>query len=106
MKQIITSAVFLFILLLAPGASFARQVDYLGGEVRVFVTPGEPTVVSFPDELDSGFKSRNADLQILKKRNDLILFAGPALQLEGAVVVVYTKKNKRSFILRVLPARE
>ena len=86
---------------LSPAA--AREIDYDGGEAKVYVTPGEPTVVSFPHEVDAGYRVKSSAIVVERRGRDLILFAQPELRLEGEVLVIYTKDN-RSYILRILPA--
>jgi hypothetical protein len=84
-------------------AALAREINYDGSEARVFVTAGEPTVISFPDEVEGGYRGAHSSIHIERHGKDLIILAQAGLSEEGEVIVVYLK-NKRSFILRILPA--
>jgi hypothetical protein len=83
----------------------ARQIEYYGGEAKVYVTPGEPTVVSFPGEINGGYKRTSSDITMNVQGRDLIILARPGLSDRGEVLVVYLKDN-RSFMLRVIMASE
>ena len=92
-------------LFIFPLISSARELEYSGGEARVFVRSGEPTLVSFPETIEGGYKKNHSDLALEKHGKDLIVFSQPSLPVEGEVLIIYLK-NQRSFILRVVPADE
>lgn len=94
---------FLGVLAFTPLAE-AREINYYGGEVKVYVQVGEPTVVSFPSEIEGGYRSTNSQLDLERRGTDLIVFAKPGLAIEGEVLVIYVK-DKRPFMIRVMPAK-
>ncbi len=84
-------------------SSFAREVNYSGKEVPVYVTPGEPTQITFPDKIGGGFKRKQSALALERQGNFLVVFAQPIIPYEGEALLVHLK-DKRSFALRILPA--
>lgn len=83
----------------------ARDLNYTGGEAKIYVVPGEPTVVSFSHEIEGGFKTTSTSLDLHRRGTDLVVLARPELPPEGEVVVVYLK-NGKPFMLRFLPASQ
>ena len=55
----------------------ARDVKYTGSEQTVYVTPGEPTQITFPDEIKGGFKRKHSSLALQRQTNFLVVFAQP-----------------------------
>lgn len=83
--------------------AFAREVEYTGNEVQVYVTPGEPTQITFPDQIEGGFKRKHSSLALERKGNFLVVFAQPEIPYEGEALLVHLK-DKRSYALRILPS--
>ena len=83
--------------------AFARPIEYNDREEKVYVTPNEPTVVSFPDDVSGGFKA-NSTLHMEKRGRDLIIIADKTLRPEGEVIIVYLERRERPYVLRVLRA--
>lgn len=82
---------------------YAREVEYTGKEVPVYVTPGEPTQVTFPEKIEGGFKRKHSSLALERQGNFLVVFAQPEIPYEGEALLVHLK-NKRSYALRILPS--
>lgn len=105
----ITTKFLTFSAFLAVGVSasldsaFARDIKYEGSEQTVYVTPGEPTQVSFPGKIEGGFKRSNSTIALQKNDNYLVLFAKPDLPYEGEALLLILD-DKRSFAVRVVPA--
>ena len=93
----------LSLFLLSAVEAKAREVSYSGGEIPVYVTPGEPTQIVFPEEISGGFKRKHAALSLERRENSLIVFAHPEIPYEGEAVLVFLA-NDQSFALRILPA--
>ena len=91
------------ILVVTPLGAEAREVKYDGSEVTVFVKPGEPTQVSFPEKILGGFKKENSAIALEREGNYLILFAQPHLDNEGEVIIVHLD-DERSYSLRFIPS--
>ena len=83
--------------------AFARDVDYSGKEVSVYVTPGEPTQVTFPGDIKGGFKRKHSSLALERQGNFLVVFAQPEIPYEGEALLVHLS-NEKSFALRILPS--
>jgi hypothetical protein len=83
--------------------AFAREVTYTGKEVAVYVTPGEPTQITFPDKIEGGFKRKHSSLALERQANFLVVFAQPEIPYEGEALLVHLK-DKRSYALRILPS--
>jgi len=81
----------------------AREVDYGGSEVPVYVTPGEPTQVTFPSKIEGGFKRKHSALALQRQENFLVVFAQPEIPYEGEALLVHLS-DKRSYALRILPS--
>ncbi len=83
--------------------AYARDLRYTGNEETVYVRPGEPTQVSFPENILGGFKRKNSSISLDKKDNYLIVFSQPELPPEGEAIIVHLD-DKRSYALRIKPA--
>lgn len=91
---------------LSPLAAFARDVEYSSGsgEIPVWVNVGEPTEVIFEGgRIKSGFKNRNAGLDLEKKDSSLILFGKENMNERGEALLVRLD-NGTSYPLRVRKA--
>ncbi len=95
--------IFLTIVALLTTPAFAREVKYSGGEVAVYVTPGEPTQITFPSKIDGGFKRKHSSLALQRQENFLVVFAQPEISYEGEALLVHLS-DKRSYALRILPS--
>jgi hypothetical protein len=78
----------------------ARDIEYQGSEVTISVTPGEPTQVQFPAEIQGGFKKNLSSLHLDRKDSDLIVFAAEGLSSDGEAIIVRLKDG-RSYSLRM-----
>lgn len=87
-------------LVCAPLVSQARDLEYEDSEVSVYVTPGEPTQVQFPDKIVGGFKKKISDVNLDRRDRDLILFASDSISDSGEAIIVRTD-NGRSYSLRI-----
>ncbi len=81
----------------------AREVEYSGSEIPVYVTPGEPTQITFPSKIAGGFKRKHTSLALERQGNFLVVFAQPEIPYEGEALLVHID-DRRSYALRVLPA--
>jgi len=81
----------------------ARDIDYSGGEIPVYVTPGEPTQITFPSKIAGGFKRKHSSLSLERQGNFLVVFAQPEIPYEGEALLVHLD-DKHSYALRILPA--
>jgi hypothetical protein len=83
--------------------AMARDQDYTGREIPVYVNPGEPTQITFPTKIEGGFKRKHSSLALERQGNFLVVFAQPELPYEGEALLVHTG-DKRSYALRIVPA--
>ena len=83
--------------------AYARDVDYQGSEIAVYVTPGEPSQITFPGDIGGGFKKKHSSLALERKGNFLVVFAQPEIPYEGEALLVLLQ-DKRSYALRILPS--
>ncbi|MCB0322078.1 MAG: hypothetical protein KDD69_00860 [Bdellovibrionales bacterium] len=83
--------------------AWAREVNYNGSEVPVYVTPGEPTQITFPEKIEGGFKRKHSALALERQGNFLVVFAQPEIPYEGEALLVHLG-DKRSFALRIMPS--
>lgn len=90
-------------LLILTTDSFARDIKYMGGELSIYVNPGEPTQLLFPGKIQSGFKPKNSRLALDRKENYLVIFSQPDLTEEGEALLVMLD-DKRSYAVRVIPS--
>lgn len=91
--------------LLITSSAFARDLEYTNNEVAVYVTPGEPTQIEFPEKVEGGYKPSNSAINLEKKGNSLIVFGKTDLQANGEAFIV-TVKGGRSYSMRVRPSDE
>lgn len=91
--------------LLSAVPALARDVDYKGEEVRVWVTAGEPTQVQLPGNVSGGYKKANSMVELDKKEDSLIIFAKKGLPSTGEAILVRLEDG-RSFSVRVEPATD
>lgn len=89
-------------IVLIPSAVFARDLDYRGSEITVYVKPGEPTQIEFPGEVSGGFRKKMSTLSLDKKDNDLIIFSSESLADEGEAIIVRLDDG-RSYSIRIQP---
>jgi hypothetical protein len=80
--------------------AFARDIDYQGTEVAVNVVPGEPTQITFPGQIQGGFKKNLSALHLDRKDSDLIVFASEGINAEGEAIIVRLKDG-RSYSVRL-----
>lgn len=85
------------------GEALAREVQYSGNELPVYVTPGEPTQITFPDDIKGGFKRKHSALALERQNNFLVVFAQPEIPYEGEALLVHLADD-RSYALRILPS--
>lgn len=88
---------------LMPAESWARDIKYQGSEVTVYVTPGEPTQITFPSKIEGGFKRKQSSLALERNGNFLVMFAQPEIPYEGEALLVLLD-DKRSYAIRVIPS--
>lgn len=103
MKNEIKGLLVICGLLLGLDVAEAREVKYTGTEQTVYVTPGEPTQITFPGKIEGGFKRKNSSLALERNGNFLVMFAQPEIPYEGEALLVLLD-DKRSFSIRVVPA--
>jgi len=104
-NTVLTARVLLAGLILVSfvSVSQARDLTYSGGEQTVYVSPGEPTQITFPGKIEGGFKSKNAAIALEKQENFLLVFAQDQLPVDGTALLVHLS-DKRSYALRIKPA--
>lgn len=88
------------VLLTAVAPAYARDVEYKGGEVNVYVNPSEPTQIQFPGEISGGFKRKLSALSLDRKDSDLVVFASEGITDSGEAIIVRLKDG-RSYSVRV-----
>jgi len=81
----------------------AKEIRYDGSEQEIYVTPGEPTQITFPGRVEGGFKNKDSRVAIERQDNYLIVFAKPGINVEGEGIIVQID-DKRTYSLRILPA--
>lgn len=86
--------------LLILAISFAREVEYNDQEVLISVLPKQPTYISFPSTISSGWANTRAGLDIKRKENDMIIFAQDNLNPDGEAMIVRLDDG-RSFAMRI-----
>ncbi|NMC63321.1 MAG: hypothetical protein GYA55_09160 [SAR324 cluster bacterium] len=101
--SLITKVLALIVAASLPLQSLARDVDYNDQELEVYVNPGEPTQIQFPDRISGGFKKKTSVITIDKKDTDLVVFAQDALPESGEVIIVRLEDG-RSYSLRIRKA--
>jgi hypothetical protein len=85
--------------------AWARDINYAGDEVEIFVRPGEATQIEFPGRVEGGYKPRHAALVLEKRDRYMIAFAQPDIAMDGETIIVHLD-DKRTFSLRLIPATE
>ena len=87
--------------------AWARDVDYKkgGGEIQIWVNPGEPTEIVFPGPIARGFKNSNAGVAIDKKDSSLIVFGKENINESGEAILVQLQDG-RSYPVRVSRASQ
>lgn len=88
---------------LAAATAQAREAEYQGSEMPVYMIPGEPTEVVFPGKISGGFKKKLSALSVERKDESLILFAGENLPPNGEALIVRLDDG-RSYSLRAVRA--
>jgi hypothetical protein len=83
-----------------PSIALARTLDYSGGEVEVYVTPGEPTQMEFPGTISGGFKKNKSAISLDRKGSDLIIFPSEGVSEKGEGIIVRLEDG-RSYSVRV-----
>ena len=91
------------VLFIGINSAQAREVNYNGSEITVFVKPGEPTQISFPGAVEGGFKGKQAPISLEKQDNYLVVFAQPNISIEGEAIIVHLN-DKRTYSVRLKPA--
>ena len=92
------------VLLSVPAAS-AREVEYQGQEIEVFVVPKEPSILKFDRTVASGYKPTRSSLSVQREGTDLVLFAKETLGPLGEAIIVRLEDG-RSYSIRVRRANE
>ncbi len=92
-------------IMVSSAPAWAREVRYTGNEQTVFVKPGEPTQISFPGEIEGGFKRKQSSLALEKQDNYLIVFPQPNLPPEGEAIIVHLD-DKRTYSIRAMPSTD
>ena len=93
----------LFNIVFIPNLAFARDISYTGSEEKIYVSPGEPTQITFPGKVSGGFFASKGKVSLKKEGSFIVLFAQPGLAPSGEVVILFLE-DERSYSLRVLPA--
>lgn len=91
------------VVLVCSDHAYARDVNYSGSEIPVYVTPGEPTQITFPSKISGGFKRKHTSLALERQGNFLVVFAQPEIPYEGEALLVHLD-DKRSYAIRILPS--
>lgn len=80
--------------------AFARDVNYDSSEISVYVTPGEPTQIQFPGQVQGGVKRKMSALSLEHKDSDLVVFSSEAITDQGEAIIVRLKDG-RSYSVRI-----
>ena len=100
---VLSSCVLALFLLIPLENAEARDFNYTGGEeARIYVTPGEPTQVSFPGKIKGGFMA-SEDISIKRQDNFVVVFAQQGLSPDGDVLIIHLE-DSRAYSLRVIPS--
>lgn len=78
----------------------ARDLEYGGREISVYVKPGEPTQIQFPGVISGGFKKKQSSLNLDRKGTDLVIFGQDTLT-EGGEAIIVRLDNGKSYSIRV-----
>lgn len=101
--RMIRGLILFLLVVCGTSLSYARDVEYKGGETTVRVNAGEPTRIEFPSEIQGGFMKQLTAVHVDRKDNDLIVFASADLPPSGEAIIVRLKDG-RSYSLRIEPA--
>lgn len=88
------------------GQAVARDINYSGSEIIVYVIPNEPSQVTFPSNIISRYYSRGSSFPkcaIEVQGNFLVIFAPPELPPEGQAKRIVLD-NQRIYTLRFILA--
>lgn len=83
-----------------PVSAWARDYEYEGGEIAVYVRPGEPTMVTFPGKVLGGYLAPSGQVTVERSGESLVVYSQPGLVDQGEAVLVQIEDN-RSYALRV-----
>lgn len=83
--------------------AWAREFRYSGEEAEIYVQPGEPTQVNFPEKIVGGYKRKDSTVELQRRDNFVVFFAQPELPSNGEVVILVAE-DKRTYSLRLKPA--
>lgn len=97
---IIKLSLCISVILLSASMLHAREIEYNNNEVTVYVSPGEPTQIEFPDTVKGGFKKSPSNVSMDKKGNKLIVFGKEALGNSGEGIIV-TLQNQSTYSVRI-----
>lgn len=86
--------------ILSTSNASARDLEYGGREISVYVKPGEPTQLQFPGVIAGGFKKKQSSLNLDRKGTDLVLFGQDTLTEAGEAIIVRLD-NGKSYSIRV-----
>jgi hypothetical protein len=98
-KQI-TKGIIAAACLILSSNGYARDLEYGGREISVYVRPGEPTQVQFPSTISGGFKKKQSSLNLDRKGTDLVIFGQDSLT-EGGEAIIVRLDNGKSYSIRV-----
>ena len=85
---VLLGAAALFATLLEPTTSEARDLEYENEEISIYVSPGEPTQIQFPENITGGFKRKLSALNLERRDRDLIVFATEGISEVGEAIIV------------------
>jgi hypothetical protein len=97
--------ILLFVFFSTALSAWARNLEYNGQEAPVYVSPGEPTNIKFPDKIAGGYITNDSSIQLQREGSDLIIFTSGQIKSQGEAIIVRLK-DKRSFSLRLLPTSD
>lgn len=100
MSQGIGMAFGVLAVTLGASDAIARDLEYGGREISVFVKPGEPTQIQFPGVIAGGFKKKQSSLNLDRKGTDLVVFGQDTLTEAGEAIIVRLE-NGKSYSIRV-----
>lgn len=95
------------LLALTVSNAFARDLELKANqaEFTVYVTPGEPTQVTFPGAVLGGYQKNNSKLALQKNDSDVVIFANQDLSPSGESLMVRLQDG-RSYSVRAKRALE
>jgi hypothetical protein len=104
-RGLLPAALLLVLVFGMTAPASARDIEYQGSEVSVYVNPGEPTQLQLPGKISGGFKRKLSTLSIDKKDGDLIVFASDGITEQGEALIVRLDDG-RSYSVRVRRSSE